>query len=100
MTPVPVPVVTGQTGANILDQNITGRRCSYFSANGAKHVKTEKGRWRQITSNMVVLFSKTKQKTNTCSDRREREQLVTSSLHRENKGDHVKCGLNFEKRHH
>lgn len=59
-----------------------------------------KGRWKQITSNMAVLFGKAKQKTNTCSDRREREQLVTSSLQQEKRGDYVKCGLNFEKHYH
>lgn len=96
-----VPVKNGKTGAQHsegLFQDRTGRGWSSFSANGAGDVRKEKADGKQMTSNMAVFFSK--QKTNTWSNKGEPEQLVTSSLQQEKKGDYVKCGLNFEKHYH
>lgn len=69
-----------------------------LGASGAGDVKRGKPDGKQITSNMAVSFSK--QQTNTWSNKGEPEQLVTSSLQQEKKGDYVKCGLNFKKHYH
>lgn len=69
-----------------------------LSAQTELDVRKEKADGKQMTSNMAVFFSK--QKTNTWSNKGEPEQLVTSSLQQEKKGDYVKCVLNFEKHYH
>lgn len=96
---VPALVVNGPTSGT---RNITGTGNSVFlfyfflSTNRAKDIKRKKASGNKLLPSWLSFSVKLNRKASTCSDRGEREQLVTSLLQQEQKRDWVQCGPDFE----